>query len=69
MIFTQNAVLWALNHADARERLQRALAFADLVESFAVYDDRDHWVIVSRENLVPLIAALQRYERGEDGDE
>jgi hypothetical protein len=35
-IFGPNAVLWALNHADARERLERCLAFADLIESFAV---------------------------------
>jgi hypothetical protein len=26
----------------------------------------DKWIVVSRQNLVPLIAALQRIERGED---
>jgi hypothetical protein len=60
-IFGPNAVLWALNHADTRERLERCLAFADLIESFAVEPtyDLDRFTGLA-DALPPLRAEIAR---------
>jgi hypothetical protein len=60
-IFNAPPILVALNCADARERLQRCLAFAELIESFAIEPtyDGDHFTGLA-DRLPPIRVAAAR---------